>query len=95
MASHLQLSWSLSSGWCRSVTPEERLHEALDMGDATSVVIHLKHFARTLHSVAMMAPAQVHIYSPIKCTHCKARVCILFVLSAHAPKSKYSTAPAG
>ena len=51
--------------WCRSVTPEERLHEALDMGDATSVVIHLKHFARTLHSVAMMAPAQVLTQPPV------------------------------
>ena len=56
-------AWLLAERICmsRSSTSEDRLHEALDLGDATSVVVHLKHFARTLHSVAMMAPAQVSV----------------------------------
>ena len=63
--------------------PEERLHEALDMGDASSVVIHLKHFARTLHSVAMMAPAQVLTQPPIAVIATCAYAGLIVLLPVH------------
>ena len=43
---------------CRSDTPEERLEEARQVGDAAEAVIQLKHFARTLHSMTSIQPGQ-------------------------------------
>ena len=46
------------SACCRSATPEERLEEARQAGDAAEAVIQLKHFARTLHSMTHIQPGQ-------------------------------------
>jgi HUS1 checkpoint protein len=43
----------------RRTSPEGRLQEARANGDASSVVVQLKHFARSLHSSQLTQPAKV------------------------------------
>lgn len=43
----------------RRKSPEGRLQEALENGTGSSVVVQLRHFARSLHSSQLTQPAKV------------------------------------
>ena len=49
---------AISALLCRAAQPEARLQQAQHNGDASSVIIQLKHLARTLHAATVLSSGQ-------------------------------------